>query len=68
MTPDIAAFFQLQSGHMFGIHLRQTVAMARLLKTEPKNPYKRPKFVVYGTTQQIKLKVAGRDAKGKPIP
>jgi len=42
--------------------------MARLLKTEPKKPYKRPKFVVYGTTQQLKRKVAGLDAKGKPIP
>jgi len=60
--------FSCSRGYEFGIHLRQTLAMARLLKPEPKKPYKRPKFVVYGTTQQLKRKVAGRDAKGKPIP
>jgi hypothetical protein len=37
--------------------------MAKPVKQEPKKPYSKPKFIVYGTVQELRQQV-GRDSEG----
>ncbi len=37
--------------------------MTKPVKKEPKKPYSKPEFIVYGTVQELRQQV-GRDSKG----
>ena len=48
-------------GQKFGISSFERLAMAKAVKQEPKKPYSKPTFIVYGTVQELRLRAARRD-------